>query len=119
MVHHCDELRHLLTISAGENDTVNELVAAHVRSCQTCNQSIEQLAKVLMNDNALTCEECRSRFPSYYEATRPDYALVEMSDIELAEVALHLGNCASCKEQYALLILLSEMEEQDQMVDLP
>lgn len=114
----CDELRHLLGIYAGENDILSDLIVTHVRSCRTCNLGIELLSKVLINDDALTCEKCRSRFPSYYEATRPDYSLVEMSNIELAEVALHLGNCASCKEQYELLVLLSEMEEQDAWVDL-
>ena len=114
----CDELRHLLKIYGGEDDIISDFIAAHIRSCQTCNHGIEQLSKVLISYKELTCEECREKFPAYYEATRPDYQLVEMSTIELAEVALHLGSCASCKEQYELLVLLSEMEERDEMVDL-
>jgi hypothetical protein len=114
----CDELHHLFSIYAGENDILSDLIITHVRFCRTCNLGIEVLSKVLINNDALSCEECRSRFPSYYEATRPDYSLVEMSNIELAEVALHLGNCASCREQYEILVLLSEMEERDEVVDL-
>ena len=113
----CDELRRLLKIYEAERDIASDLIAAHIRSCQACNRGIELLSKVLITYDALTCEQCRARFPAYYEATRPDYRLVEMSNLELAEVALHLGNCASCKEQYELLVLLSELEERDQLVD--
>ena len=114
----CDELRHLLEIYAGEDDIISDFIAVHIRSCQTCNHGIELLSKVIISNKELTCEECRARFPAYYEATRPDYPLVEMSNIELAEVALHLGHCAACKEQYELLVLLSEIEERDEMVDI-
>lgn len=113
----CDELRHLLKIYEAESDIASDLIVAHIRSCQSCNHGIELLSQVLITNDTLTCEQCRARFPSYYEATRPDYQLVEMSNLELAEVALHLGNCASCKEQYAMLALLSELEERDEMVD--
>ena len=56
---------------------------------------------------------------SFYQVIKlfTEVSLVEMSNLELAEVALHLGNCASCKEQYELLVLLSELEERDQLVD--
>jgi NMD protein affecting ribosome stability and mRNA decay len=114
----CEELRLLLNIYEGEDDMTSDFIAAHIRSCQTCNKGIERLSKVLITNDELTCEQCRSRFPAYYEATRPDYPLVEMSNIELAEVALHLGQCASCKEQYEMLVFLSEIEEHDEMVDL-
>jgi|SRR5271157_5815158 len=114
----CDELRHLLKIYGGEDDIINDFIAAHIRSCQTCNLGIELLSEELITYHELTCEQCRARFPAYYEATRPDYPLVEMSNIELAEVALHLGYCASCKEQYEMLVLLSEIEERDEIVDL-
>ncbi len=114
----CDELRHLINIYGEESDIVNDLIVTHIRSCRTCNQGIELLGNVLSTNDPLTCEQCRSRFPTYYEATRPDYPLVEMSDIEQAGVALHLGNCASCKEQYRMFVLLSELEERDEMVDM-
>jgi NMD protein affecting ribosome stability and mRNA decay len=114
----CEELRLLLNIYEGEDDMISDFIAAHIRSCQTCNKGIERLSKVLITNDELTCEQCRSRFPAYYEATRPDYPQVEMSNIELAEVALHLGQCASCKEQYEMLVFLSEIEEHDEMVDL-
>lgn len=114
----CEELRLLLKIYEGKDDMISDFIATHIRTCKTCNQGIEHLSKVLITNDELTCEQCRSKFPSYYEATRPDYPLVEMSNIELAEVALHLGNCASCKEQYEMLVLLSELEERDEFVDL-
>jgi hypothetical protein len=114
----CDELRHLLKIYGGEDDIISDFIAAHIRSCQTCNFGIELLSEELITYHELTCEQCRARFPAYYEATRPDYPLVEMSNIEMAEVALHLGHCASCKEQYEMLVLLSEIEERDEIVDL-
>lgn len=113
----CDELRHLLSVFWQESDIVSDLIAAHIRSCQSCNRGIELLSQVLITNDSLTCEQCRTYFPSYYEATRPDYPLVEMSNMELAQVALHLGNCSSCKEQYEMLVMLSELEERDEMID--
>ena len=111
----CDELRHLLSIYGEESDIVNSLVAAHIRSCPICSRGIEWLSRALISEDALSCEECRARFPTYYEATRPEYPLVDMPDVEMTQVALHLGSCAACKEQYEALVLLSQLEESGEM----
>jgi hypothetical protein len=113
----CDELRYLLKIYGGQDDLISDFIAAHIRSCRTCNHGIELLSNVLISYKELTCEECRERFPDYYEATHKDYPMVHMPSSEMAAVALHLGSCASCKEQYELLELLSEIEERDEIVD--
>jgi predicted anti-sigma-YlaC factor YlaD len=40
-----------------------------------------------------------------------------MSDEEMASIALHLGSCAACRDQYEAFVLLSELEERDEMAD--
>jgi hypothetical protein len=40
-----------------------------------------------------------------------------MKDDELAEMAFHLSHCASCHEEYEELVLLSELEEHDELLD--
>jgi predicted anti-sigma-YlaC factor YlaD len=116
----CDELRRLLSIYRKEPDIASGLIATHIRSCQICSHGIDRLAEKLLADekDELTCEQYRMRFPSYYEATRPEYPLAEMSDEEMASIALHLGSCAACRDQYEAFVLLSELEERDEMADL-
>ena len=116
----CDDLRHLLNMYHKEPDIAFGLIATHIRSCQICSHGIDRLAEKLLADenDELTCEQYRMRFPSYYEATRPEYPLAEMSDEEMASIALHLGSCAACRDQYEAFVLLSELEERDEMVDL-
>lgn len=64
----------------------------------------------------LSCDQCRARFPDYYEATRPVYPLVAMPEQQIAEVARHLGGCPTCHEEYADLVLLSELEERGELI---
>jgi hypothetical protein len=116
----CDELRRLMSIYQKEPDIASGLIATHVRSCPICSHGIERLAvdlHVVDNDDR-TCEQYRALFPTYYEATRPEYPLAEMSDIEMARMALHLGSCSACRDQYESFVLLSELEERDEMADL-
>lgn len=116
----CQELLRLMNTHTNwrENEAASNLIAAHIHSCPSCHHGIVRLSKALIADDLLSCEQCRSRFPAYYEATRPDHPLVEMPAADLAETALHLGHCTSCREQYEVLVLLSEMEERDEMLDL-
>ena len=116
----CDELRHLLSIYRKEPDIASSLIATHIRSCQICSHGIDRLAEELLTDgnDELSCEQFRMLFPSYYEATRPAYPLAEMSDKEMASIALHLGSCAACRDQYEAFVLLSELEERDEMTDM-
>jgi hypothetical protein len=116
----CDELRRVLRIYGTESDIAFSLIATHIRSCSICSHGVDRLTADLLakkQDN-LTCEECRDHFPSYYEATRPDYPLVKMPDVEMTEIALHLGSCDACSDQYESFVLLSELEERDEMADL-
>ena len=113
----CETLLQLLNASeyaVGQEATTG--LVAHVRSCPNCQRGIEQFSIAFIAHNVLTCEQCRARFPRYYEATRPEYALVEMAEIEIAEIAVHLGQCADCREEYEELVLLCELEERDEMV---
>jgi hypothetical protein len=75
------------------------------------------LAEALIANDPLSCDQCRARFPAYYEATRPEFPLIEMEDTELAEMAFHLSHCTSCHEEYEQLVLLSELEERNELVD--
>ena len=86
-------------------------IAAHIRSCPICRRSIEQLTAALIGEDALTCDQCRAHFPSYYEATRPECPLVTMPEADMIEVAIHLGHCTTCAEEYAVLVELWSMEE--------
>jgi len=40
-----------------------------------------------------------------------------MADMEMAQMVFHLSHCANCAEEYGELVLLSELEERDEMVD--
>jgi hypothetical protein len=115
----CDELRRVLRIYGRESDIGLSMVATHIRTCPICSRGIDRLTADLLAErqDTLSCEQCRDRFPAYYEATRPEYPLTNMSDVEMAEVALHLGACDACKDQYQTFVLLSELEERDELVD--
>jgi hypothetical protein len=109
----CEELYRLLTIYSRQEDRdiAFGLIATHIHSCPTCAHGLTLLGEALIASDPLTCEQCRARFPIYYEATHPDYPLASMSEAAMAEVALHLGHCAACREQYEALSLLSSLEE--------
>lgn len=120
MAMRCDTLLQLLKTNGweqGNASAISSAIAAHIRSCPHCHRGIVQLSEALVARSVLTCDQCRPRFPMYYEATRPEYPLVEMSDVEITEVAVHLGGCASCFEEYEELVLLSELEERDEMIE--
>lgn len=117
---HCDELLRLLNAErqdGSEDIFTDSCIAAHVRLCPRCCHGIVELSETPGIQDGLTCDQCRLRFPAYYEATRSEYPLVEMTDREIVEVALHLGRCSSCQEEYEELALLSELEERDEMLD--
>ena len=110
----CEELYRLLNFYSRleDQDIAFGLIATHIHTCPTCARGLTQLGKALIARDALTCEQCRARFPNYYEATHPEYPLATMSETAMAEVALHLGHCAACREQYTVLVQLSAMEEE-------
>ena len=113
----CEELRQLLNTHWRGNDSLSSWIATHVRSCTHCHHGLVRLTEALIADDPLSCDQCRTRFPVYYEATRPEYPLVQMKDAELAETAFHLSHCASCHEEYEELVLLSELEERNELLD--
>jgi len=112
----CDELYQLLTIYNRQSDRTLacQFIATHIRACLSCASGLTRLAQSLLSLDSMTCELCRARFPSYYEATHPNHPQVSMPDMAIAEVALHLGRCAACHQQYEALVELSEMEEMGQ-----
>src|SRR5215472_9091204 len=115
----CEELYRLLSIywRQDDRDIAFNLIPAHIHTCQSCARGLTLLTHALLSDDTLTCEQCRARFPAYYEATHPDHPLVSLSEVEMAEVAIHLGNCPACREQYKELERLSQLEECDEVVD--
>ena len=111
----CDELYHLLHVFWREEDRdiVIGLIAAHIHSCPVCARGLVHLSRALLTIENADCEQCRTRFPTYYEATHPAYPLATMPESEMAEMALHLGRCAPCREQYLALEQISIAEENE------
>ena len=116
----CETLLHLLNIDGWENgkaSVTRSTLSAHIHTCPLCQEKVVQLAEALAIQSDLTCDMCSRRLPAYYEATRPEYPLVELSEVEMMEVSVHLSGCSSCRDVYDELVLLSELEERDEMVE--
>ena len=113
----CHELRQLLESDWRENDTICGTIVAHIQVCPHCKHGIVRLACDLLQEDPLSCEQCRQHFPAYYDATRRDYPLVAMTNTALAGMAYHLSHCDACREEYTMLVLLSELEERDEIAD--
>jgi hypothetical protein len=115
----CPDLHQLLMrTNWQENECLSNSIVCHIRTCSHCNHGLVWLTEAIIPEDALNCEQCRLHFPNYYEATRPEYPMVEMSNNEMAQMAFHLSHCKSCHEEYTELVLLSELEERNEMVDL-
>lgn len=109
----CEELRRLLAAGTGETQVDLEVAAAHLRGCPDCARGIDRLALELLSEGgALTCAGAQALFPGYYEATQQDVPLLSLTARERIMVALHLGGCASCREQFAVFCGLSRAEEE-------
>ncbi len=107
MTKQCNQLYQLLTTHWQDAQSLDEALANHIRTCQFCERGLKRLAREL-----LSCEACRLRFSDFYEATHPEYSLIDMPEREMAQVAHHLKQCAECKGEYQELALLWRMEEQ-------
>ena len=110
----CDRIVQLLNMDwqrDGEEAAINRKIVAHIRSCPLCRHGLVRLSVDLLSATMLTCEQCSTSFPAYYEATRPNYPLVTMSPQQIAEIARHLSSCPSCHEEYEELVSLGELEE--------
>jgi hypothetical protein len=116
----CETLLQLLNIDGWEREeasSAGSAISAHMSSCPLCQHKIVQLSDALAERYALTCDQCCQRLPTYYEATRPEYPLVELSEVEMTEIAVHLSRCSSCQNLYEELVLLAELEERDEMIE--
>ena len=109
----CDELHQLMIAYSRKQDKAIafQLIATHARSCSLCARGLSHLAQALLSFDTLTCEECRTRLPNYYEATHPDHPQVSLPDTIIAAVAVHLGACPACHKLYTELFERAEMEE--------
>src|SRR2546421_7388831 len=115
----CTDLHQLLMHENWqENECLSNSIVSHIRACSHCDHGLVQLSEAVILEDPLNCEQCRSRFPDYYEATRPDHPMVEMSHKKMAQMVFHLSHCKSCHEEYTELVLLSELEERNEMIDL-
>lgn len=115
----CSELHQLLMhTNWQDNESLSDFIVSHIRACQQCDHGLVRLTGAIIADDTLSCEQCRPRFPDYYEATHAEYPLVEMPAKEMAQVAFHLSHCISCHEEYEELVLLSKLEERNETVDL-
>ncbi|MBV8822970.1 MAG: hypothetical protein JO123_09290 [Ktedonobacteraceae bacterium] len=117
----CDELLDLLNtrwaVVEEPSEATAASIAAHIRSCPSCHRRVVQLSETLVAKDVLTCNQCRTRFAAYYEATHPDHPLFTMPAIELVSVAIHLAHCVNCREEYKALVLLWQLEEKQQSAD--
>jgi hypothetical protein len=108
----CQALLQLL-----DTDVEASLLAAHLRSCSVCYQGMVRLSRALLVPNVLNCDQCRARFPVYYEATHPEDRLVEMDEEYMREVIIHLGQCGRCQEEYEEVVQLWRREESGEAFD--
>lgn len=111
----CNRLYLLLTANWEDDQQASVDIANHIRTCPNCQRGLMRLADELVTEDVLSCEECQSRLPDYYEATHPEYPLVHMSARAVAQVAFHLGHCAACREEYQELLLLWRLEERERV----
>ena len=87
-------------------------VAAHICTCTSCRQGIIQLSEAAVAEDVLTCDVCCASLPGYYEATCLVHLPRMLADVEVVQIAIHLGYCATCAEEYGVLIALWDEEEQ-------
>lgn len=95
-------------------DRAEDLVAMakHICACPCCRHGRARLPEhITLTAFEIAHERCLLLFPTFYEATRPDYQLTGMEERELVAVVLHLAACSVCREQYDLLCLVWELEE--------
>jgi hypothetical protein len=115
----CTELRQLLMRTDWrESESLSSGIVFHIRTCPLCHHGLVQLLEEIIADDPLSCEQCRLYLPDYYEATRTEYPLVVMTNEKMAHMVLHLSHCIACHEEYEELVLLSELEERNEIVDL-
>ncbi len=111
----CLELLTLLPSEAHggrwEKETYQKL-ASHIRTCTVCGQGIVRLFTSVIAEDALSCDTCRVHLPAYYEAMFPVETSSPLANVDIVEVAIHLGRCAACAEEYRVLLALWAMEEQ-------
>ena len=115
----CDTLLQLLNRegwTAGKESPVCASIATHIQTCPECMHGMIRLSGALLTVDMLTCKQCHTYFPAYYEATRPQFPLVSLDDQEIAAVVLHMGYCAACSEEYEELVQLSELEERGELL---
>jgi len=115
----CTELRQLLMQTDWrESETLSSGIVSHIRRCPLCHRGLVLLTEAIIAEDLLSCEQCRLHLPDYYEATRPEYPLVVMTNEKMAQMVFHLSHCVACHEEYEELMLLSELEERNEMIDL-
>ena len=111
----CQELLALLPTANYRDSWDTEIyqrLANHIRTCVVCGQGVVRLSEAVVAVDVLSCEVCRAHFPGYYDATYSCYASSSLADVDVVEVAIHLGQCATCSEEYHVLVELWDMEEQ-------
>lgn len=92
-----------------EQQISTTFLAAHLSSCPVCQKNLEQLSKDIFAEDALTCEECCSLLPKYYEEIHPlegDTHTPLLSTSGCIEVTIHLNTCTSCRTSYRVLAKL-------------
>ncbi len=111
----CQELLALWPMTdyaAGWEKEAYQKLANHIRTCALCGQGIVHLSEAVIAEDILSCDGCRVYFPVYYEVTRPIYTSSTQENVNVVEVAIHLGKCIACAEEYCVLVELWNMEEQ-------
>ena len=111
----CQELCNILCVEEYVDvweEGICQKIAAHICTCTFCYKGIMRLSEAVIAEDVLTCDTCRDSLPGYYEATHPAQETVLLADVDVVQIAIHLGYCVACAEEYNVLVALWEEEEQ-------
>ncbi len=110
----CQELLDLLPTD-GCMDVWEEIICQrivmHIRSCSSCCHGLAQLSKAVVVEDVLSCDACHTYFLAYYEAMHAICMPFSLADVDVVRIAIHLGHCSACSEEYHVLVELWDEEE--------
>ncbi len=110
----CQELLDLLPTNGYVDvweETRCQKIVAHIRSCSLCCRGLARLSKAVIVEDVLSCDACHAHFVAYYEATQPICKSSPLADVDVVQIAVHLGHCTACSEEYHVLVELWDKEE--------
>ena len=110
----CQELFNILSVEEYVHvweEGIRQKIAAHICACTLCCKGITRLSAAVIVEDVLTCDACRGSLPGYYEATHIVQLPITLAEVDVVQIAIHLGHCAACTEEYCVLVELWDEEE--------